>query len=106
MGMFFRDHEVPAAEALTPAAAYDSVKSDARLWPEVHLGNADGRRVRVPGAGFVSSQPLTPPLSAPPLRGEHTREVLRAAGMEEAALDAAIARGAARAAPATAKGTA
>ena len=97
--VFFRDHEVPAAEALTPAAAYDSVKSDARLWPEVHLGNADGRRVRVPGAGFVSTEPLMPPLGAPPLRGEHTREVLRTTGMDEATLDAAIARGAARVAP-------
>jgi crotonobetainyl-CoA:carnitine CoA-transferase CaiB-like acyl-CoA transferase len=104
---FFREHEVPAAEALRPAAAYDAVKSDAVRWPEVMLGNADGRRVRVPGAGFSSSERLMPSLGAPPLRGEHTREVLRAAGMDEAALDAALARGAAKeAAAATVNGIA
>ena len=100
---FFRDHEVPAAEALAPAAAYDAVKTDAALWPEVRLSNADNRRVRVPGAGFASSEPLMPTLGAPPLRGEHTREVLRAAGMDDATLEAAIARGAARVASAQAK---
>jgi crotonobetainyl-CoA:carnitine CoA-transferase CaiB-like acyl-CoA transferase len=104
---FFRQHEVPAAEVLTPAAAYDAVKADATRWPEVALSNADGRRVEVPGAGFVSTERVMPPLAAPPLRGEHTRELLRAAGMGDAALEAALARGAAReAAATTAKGTA
>lgn len=92
----FRAHEIPAAEALAPAAAYDAVKSDPVHWPEVRLANADGRTVRVPGPGFGSSETLVPPLSPPPLRGEHTREVLRAAGLPEATIEAMLARGAAR----------
>lgn len=91
----FREHEVPAAEALAPSAAYDAVKHDATRWPEVRLDNADGRSVRVPGPGFGSSERLVPQLSAPPLRGEHTREVLLAAGLEAAVVEDMLARGAA-----------
>lgn len=93
---FFRVHEVPAAEALAPATAYEAVKHDPTRWPEVELANADGRKVRVPGPGFGSSLPLLPPLTAPPLRGEHTLEVLRGAGMDARALQSALARGAVR----------
>ncbi|MBA2961777.1 MULTISPECIES: CaiB/BaiF CoA transferase family protein [Ramlibacter] len=93
---FFRVHEVPAAEALSPAAAYEAVKNDRARWPEVELANADGRKVCVPGAGFDSSLTLLPPLTAPPLRGEHTLEVLRGAGMDARTLESALARGAIR----------
>ena len=93
---FFRDHEIPAAEALAPSAAYDAARRDTTRWPEVQLANADGRSVRVPGPGFDSSERLVPNLSAPPLRGEHTLELLRAAGLDEATAEAMIARGAAR----------
>lgn len=92
----FRAHEVPAAEALAPSAAYDLAKRDTVRWPQVRLDNADGRSVRVPGPGFGSSERLVPALSAPPLRGEHTSEVLRAVGMEPALIEAMLARGAAR----------
>lgn len=92
----FRGHEVPAAEALAPSAAYDAAKADAARWPEVRLANADGRAVRVPGPGFGSTERVMPPLGAPPLRGEHTRELLRAAGLDDARIEAMIARGAAR----------
>lgn len=92
---FLRAHDVPAAEALTPASAYDAAKGDETHWPEVRLTNADGRQLRVPGPGFGSSEQLFPPLSPPPLRGEHTREVLRATGLGEEALAAALERGAA-----------
>lgn len=92
----FRQHEIPAAEALSPSTAYDAVKQDATRWPEVRLDNADGRRVRVPGPGFGSSKRLLPALSAPPLRGQHTREVLREAGLGEAEIEAMFACGAAR----------
>lgn len=90
---FFRAHEIPAAEALAPAAAYEAVKNDPTRWPEVELGNADGRKVHLPGAGFGSSLPLIPPLTAPPLRGEHTFEVLRGLGMDSQTLQLALARG-------------
>jgi len=93
----FQAHEVPAAEALSPAAAYDQVKADATRWPAVRLDNADGRTVRVPGPGFGSSEALVPPLTAPPRRGENTREILRAAGLQDPAIDALLARGAAKA---------
>ena len=92
----FRAHEVPAAEALAPSAAYDLAKADAARWPEVRLGNADGRSVRVPGPGFGSSERLMPALSAPPLRGEHTSEVLSRIGMDPGTIEAMLARGAAR----------
>jgi crotonobetainyl-CoA:carnitine CoA-transferase CaiB-like acyl-CoA transferase len=92
---FFRDHQVPAAEALAPASAYDAAKHDAAKWPELRLSAADGRAVRVPGPGFLSSLPLLPALAEPPLRGAHTRETLRVAGLDDAAVGAAIARGAA-----------
>jgi crotonobetainyl-CoA:carnitine CoA-transferase CaiB-like acyl-CoA transferase len=92
----FQIHEVPAAEALSPAAAYDQVKANSMRWPEVRLDNADGRVVRVPGPGFGSSEPLMPALSAPPLRGQHTRAVLAAAGLTNASIDALVARGAAK----------
>ena len=92
----FRQHEVPAAEALAPSAAYDLAKQDGARWPQVRLDNADGRSVRVPGPGFGSSEALVPALTAPPLRGEHTTEVLRGAGMDPATIDAMLARGAAR----------
>jgi crotonobetainyl-CoA:carnitine CoA-transferase CaiB-like acyl-CoA transferase len=92
---FFRDHEVPAAEALSPAMAYDAARDDAAKWPQIRLDAADGRTVSVPGPGFVSSLPLVPPLGEPPLRGAHTRETLRAAGLDDAAIAAALARGAA-----------
>ena len=92
----FRSHEVPAAEALAPSAAYDAAKQDVAHWPEVRLDNADGRSVRVPGPGFGSSECLVPALSPPPLRGEHTSEVLREVGIDPATIDAMLARGAAR----------
>ena len=92
----FRMHEVPAAEALAPSAAYDLAKRHAARWPEVRLTNADGRSVRVPGPGFGSSEALTPALSAPPLRGQHTSEVLREVGMDPGTIEAMLARGAAR----------
>lgn len=92
----FRAHEVPAAEALAPSAAYDFAKRDASRWPEVRLDNADGRSVRVPGPGFGSSERLMPALSAPPLRGQHTSEVLREVGLDPATIEAMLARGAAR----------
>lgn len=60
------------------------------------MDNADGRSVRVPGPGFGSSEPLVPTLSAPPLRGEHTSEMLRGIGMDPATIEAMLARGAAR----------
>ena len=94
--VFFRTHEIPAAEALAPAAAYDAAKGNVQRWPEVRLAHAGGRAVRVPGPGFGSSKRLLPPLSAPPLRGEHTREVLRMAGVSEEDIAAAVKRGAAK----------
>lgn len=101
----FRAHEVPAAEALAPSAAYDFAKRDATRWPEVRLDNADGRSVRVPGPGFGSSERLVPALSAPPLRGEHTSEVLREVGLDPATIEAMLARGAARQAKAAKEAT-
>jgi len=92
---FFRRHDVPAAVAMAPAAAYDAARDDARKWPEVRLEAVDGRSVRVPGPGFTSSKPLTPPLAAPPLRGAHTREVLLECGADPAALARMLDRGAA-----------
>ena len=92
----FRAQEVPAAQVLTPSEAYDVAKIDAVRWPEVRLARIDGRAVRVPGPGFGSSEPLVPALAAPPLRGEHTREVLRLAGLDDKAVAGLLARGAAR----------
>ena len=92
----FRAHEIPAAEALTPARAYDEAKTDESRWPAVKLSNADGRPIRVPGPGFGSSEPLVPPLLPPPLRGQHTRELLRLAGIDERGVDELLSRGAAR----------
>jgi crotonobetainyl-CoA:carnitine CoA-transferase CaiB-like acyl-CoA transferase len=66
-------------------------------WPRVELAHADARSVQVPGPGFGSSLPLVPdPLSAPPVRGEHSRAVLREAGLDDASIDAMIADGVVR----------
>lgn len=102
----FRAHEVPAAAVLTPSAAYDLAKVDNARWPAVQLTNADERWVRVPGPGFNSSERLIPALSAPPLRGEHTTEVLNGIGMDPATIEAMLVRGAARQAGRARKDTA
>ena len=92
----FSGHQVPAAEVLTSTEAYDLSKDDDKCWREVALTNADGRRVRLPGVGFASTNTMMQKLAAPPLRGEHTVEVLRSTGMDDGTLAALLQRGAAR----------
>lgn len=92
---FFRGHQVPAAQVLSPAQAYEQARTDARKWPTVRLDAVDGRTVQVPGAGFLSSEPLAAEVSAPVRRGTHTRAVLREAGLSDARIEAMFARGAA-----------
>lgn len=88
---------VPAARVLSASQAYDHARADAARWPRVELAHADGRAVQVPGPGFGSSLPLAPsPLAAPPVRGEHSRAVLREAGLDDASIDAMIADGVVR----------
>ncbi|MGE0315342.1 MAG: CaiB/BaiF CoA transferase family protein [Lautropia sp.] len=90
----FRAFEVPAAEVVSPAAAYDRAKGDAARWPRVRLDRADGRIVAVPGPGYGSTAPHPSTLAPPPLRGEHGRALLREVGVDDAAFDAMRARGA------------
>ena len=77
--------QVPCAAVRTPAQAWQqSVDADPRVdakWPLVTLDAVDGRRVRVPGAGFVSSREVRGELRAPPLVGEHTDAVMTEAGV-------------------------
>ncbi|MGD9945996.1 MAG: hypothetical protein AB7S98_22440, partial [Burkholderiaceae bacterium] len=63
-------------------------------WLDVTLSNADGRSLRLPGAGFSSSEPLAAPGAPPPRRGADTLVVLRSLGLDERELLEARASGA------------
>lgn len=87
--------QVPVACVLRPAQAYEASRTEAARWPTVELPSKDRRKVQVPGAGYSSTMPLTPELASPPLRGQHTREVLHEAGVDDAGIDTLFACGAA-----------
>lgn len=86
---------IPASAVRSPTQAYEQARADDRRWPAVTLDGADGRRVQVPGPGFTSDRRLVPELAAPPTRGRDTRDVLREAGLDDEAIDALFADGAA-----------
>ncbi|MDT4860476.1 CoA-transferase family III [compost metagenome] len=79
-------HGVPAAIATDPIQA---VRAACHDWPEVDLPTAGGatRRIRVPGIGFASTEPVTGALRPPPRRGEHSRRWLESAGLEKDDID-------------------
>lgn len=91
---FFSGHEVPAAEVRQPSAAYDLALTDARSWVTVALDSADHRKVQVPGIGFKSTEPLTPVMSGPPVRGQHSHAIVAALGFAEEEIESMFADGA------------
>lgn len=74
---------IPASTVLSPAEAYDRARDDAAAWPRIRLDRVDGRCVSVPGPGFKSSETLTPSLTPPPSRGQHSRTILSELGFDE-----------------------
>ncbi|MCK9512536.1 MAG: CoA transferase [Pigmentiphaga sp.] len=88
------DVDVPVATVVSPAQAYDLAGGGPYFWPKVRVPGKTGTEVRVPGAGFSSSRTLTPELSAPPRRGEHSETILEELGMSEADIEGLQVRGA------------
>jgi crotonobetainyl-CoA:carnitine CoA-transferase CaiB-like acyl-CoA transferase len=74
--------------------ARDAARHASTGWPQVTLPlPGGGRATRVPGIGFDSSEPLTPPLRPPVRRGADTRAVLAEAGLSEDDVEALLAAG-------------
>jgi crotonobetainyl-CoA:carnitine CoA-transferase CaiB-like acyl-CoA transferase len=93
--------QVPCAAVRTPAQAWqESLDADTATpprWPSVTLHAADGRTVRVPGAGFASTLPVCGELRPPPRVGEHTAQILAEAGVDPAVVQRLIRDGKLRA---------
>lgn len=89
------DHDVPVSPVLSPAESYARAAADPAGWPRVQVAGLATREVAVPGPGFRSTNPLTSELLAPPLRGEHTRNVLRSVGLDGDTVERLCAAGAA-----------
>ncbi len=82
---------VPVSLIASPAQAARSVSAG---WPVVSLDLPGGARsTPVPGIGFHSTEPLTVSLRPPARRGQHTREVLAEAGLDQATIDAMMREG-------------
>lgn len=86
---------VPVSAVATPIQAARSIAAN---WPVVTLELPQGpRQTPVPGIGFHSTEPLTSRLSPPARRGQHTREILLEAGVDERCIESMFAEGAAAA---------
>ncbi|HPU50027.1 MAG TPA: CoA transferase [Burkholderiaceae bacterium] len=93
--------QVPCAAVRTPAQAWqESLDADTATppkWPSVTMSSADGRTIRVPGAGFTSTLPVRGELRPPPRVGEHTADILAEAGVEPATIERLVREGKLRA---------
>lgn len=86
-------HDVPVTAVARASQAAAAAAAD---WPQLELPLSGGtRKVRVPGIGFQSTEPLTRELSAPVRRGADTRELLSRAGLSSETIAAMLADGAA-----------
>ncbi|WP_167670962.1 CaiB/BaiF CoA transferase family protein [Allopusillimonas ginsengisoli] len=85
--------QVPFAKVRTPSEAYASESKNNTAWPALTVPGLKGQTIQAPGIGFGSTRNLDAALTPPPLRGEHSRQILSRIGIPSEVIEQMCAQG-------------